>query len=76
MNEPEVTTERLLTTCPDGKVCPAVVSVSSRPGYKAIVGLAEMTDAERTALARHIGTGEGALFVPDELLDLIRKGLL
>jgi hypothetical protein len=54
--------------CPDGRTCPAVIRISSRPGMKALVGKLVTDPAEAAVLGRHIGPGEGVVLVPDELL--------
>ena len=54
--------------CPDGRTCPAVIRISSRPGMKALVGKLVTDPVEAAVLGRHLGPGEGVVLVPDELI--------
>lgn len=65
-----------IVECPEGPVCPAVVRVAGLQGETAIVGRIVTDPAIARALGKHIGPGEAALIVPDELLDMIRKEVL
>lgn len=65
---PEVHVLRKVTDCPDGKVCPAVLTVSTQPGWKAVVGRVVTDPTEAAALGHHIGPGEAVVLVPDQLL--------
>lgn len=68
--DPEIHVIRKLADemCPDGRTCPAVLNISTRPGHKAIVGRVITDPAEAAALGRHIGPGEAVVLVPDQLL--------
>lgn len=68
MDQHEPATHVLHTNCPEGKVCPALIAMSSRPHETVVVGRLVTDPAEAAALGRHIGPGEGALIVPDDLI--------
>lgn len=55
--------------CPDKISCPARIKISTQPGKTVIVGTLITDPAEAAALGDHIGPGEGALLVPDEVLE-------
>lgn len=69
-HDPEVRVLRKIGDdyCPDGRTCPAILTISTRPGHKAIVGKVITDPAEAAALGHHIGPGEAVVLVPDQLL--------
>lgn len=73
--ESEIETEVLFTNCPEGRICPAVIRVSSLHGETAIVGRIA-AGPEAAALDKHVGPGEAVVILPDEIFDMIRKGTL
>lgn len=73
MQQPETEVIHIVS-CPEGPVCPALIRMDGLHGETAIVGRIVTDPAQAAALGKHIGPGEGFLVVPDELLDMIRKG--
>lgn len=74
-DDDNIETEVLFTNCPEGKICPAVIRVSSLNGETAIVGRIAI-GKEAIALDKHVGPGETVVILPDEILDMIRKGAI
>lgn len=74
MTEHHRATHVLHIDCPEGKVCPAVIDVEGLTGMKAVVGKVITDPTIAAALGQHIGPGEAALLITDDLYDQIRKG--
>lgn len=51
---PTIYVLRKITACPDGKVCPAVITVSTQPDYTAVIGKSS--------------PAPGTVYIPHELI--------